>query len=215
MLEVVTKTYILGEFSLEPDKRMLNAPSGERHLASRPFRILVYLIENRDRVVTRQELLDRFWQGEDVYDYSLSKSIGAIRKALDDKLDSPTFIETRYSEVYRYVGPLQEQTLESRAAPYDADDQNASLNYVVEEAREVKIVVEEEEIHASAAEGDAALEIPKPVSQLRPGERKMSHRAMLSVILCAAIAFTAVFALIIERNRSRTSAQVNQRKPIG
>src|SRR2546421_517335 len=106
------RKYLLGRCVLDPDRRLITCNGDIVRLANKPFQVLVYLVENRDRVVTRQELLDRFWDGKDVYDDTLRKSVGAIRKAL--ALDeSARFIETRHREGYRYVGPIEEQISES------------------------------------------------------------------------------------------------------
>jgi DNA-binding winged helix-turn-helix (wHTH) protein len=60
--------YLLGEFSIDPGKRQIRRGTREIHLASRPFQVLLYLVEHRDQLVTRGELLERFWQSKDVYD---------------------------------------------------------------------------------------------------------------------------------------------------
>jgi len=102
------KKFSLGEFELEPEKRLLTLEGKPVRLAHRPFHVLLYLIENRDRMVSKKELLDKFWDGHNVYEVALSKCIGAIRKALGDKLDEPRFIETRWAEGYRYIGEFEE-----------------------------------------------------------------------------------------------------------
>ena len=107
-----SKRYLLGgEFDLEPDKRLLTTHTGTHvHLANRPFQVLVYLVEQRERVVSRRELLERFWDGRDVYDITLTKCVGAVRKALDDQQkEPPRFIETRWAEGYRFVGAVEER----------------------------------------------------------------------------------------------------------
>ncbi|MCC6744705.1 MAG: winged helix-turn-helix domain-containing protein, partial [Acidobacteria bacterium] len=81
----------LGEFSLEPSTRTLRRGGERVALTRRPFQVLVFLVEHADRVVTREELFEEFWDGHDVYDEALSKSIGAIRKAFGDSADSPRF----------------------------------------------------------------------------------------------------------------------------
>src|SRR6266705_1800138 len=106
------KKYLVGEFLIEPEKRLITRDGESVHLPNKPFQVLLYLIENRDRVVTREELLDRFWDGKDVYDDTLRKSVGAIRKALGDRSECARFIETRHREGYRYVGPLEEEVIE-------------------------------------------------------------------------------------------------------
>ena len=81
----ILKTYRLGEFELDPNKRLLKHEDGRVvHLSHLPFNVLLYLIDNRERIVTRRELLEEFWDGRDVYDITLTKCVGAIRKALSD-----------------------------------------------------------------------------------------------------------------------------------
>jgi TolB-like protein/DNA-binding winged helix-turn-helix (wHTH) protein len=112
MAEQFRKRYRLGEFEIEPEKRLLKRKNKTVHLAHKPFIVLLYLIENRERLVKRDELLERFWDGCDVYDVNLSKCVGAIRKALGERHDSSRFIETRWAEGYRYIGPLEEEVIE-------------------------------------------------------------------------------------------------------
>ncbi len=81
-----------------------------------PFQVLLYLIEHRDRVVSRQELLESFWDGHDVYDETLTKCIGAIRKALCDTSEQSRFVATHWAEGYRYVGPCEEMQVDSANA---------------------------------------------------------------------------------------------------
>lgn len=112
----IRKTYQLGEFEIDPNKRLLKREDGACvHLSNKPFQVLLYFVENRDRIVTRQELLDQFWEGRDVYDITLTKCVGAIRKALGENSEKPRFIETRWAEGYRYIGPFADLSLASPA----------------------------------------------------------------------------------------------------
>ncbi|MGH9961835.1 MAG: winged helix-turn-helix domain-containing protein, partial [Pyrinomonadaceae bacterium] len=86
--------YLLGDLVLDPKARHLSRGGVPVHLTRKPFQVLLYLVEHHDRLVTRRELLDQFWEGHDVYDETLTKCVGAIRKALDDQTESPRFIET-------------------------------------------------------------------------------------------------------------------------
>src|SRR5205823_3683608 len=127
------KRYLLGDCLLDPDRRLIVCNGDMAHLPNKPFQVLLYLIDNRDRVVSRQELLDRFWDGKDVYDDTLRKSIGAIRKALGDRSEGAHFIETRHREGYRYVGLLEEEVIEY--APV----------FEIEKTRGMHIIIEEED----------------------------------------------------------------------
>ena len=105
------RSFSLGPFLLEPEKCLLTQGGESVHLARRPFQVLLYLTENRERVVSKNELLDRFWDGHDVYEVALSKCIGSIRKAMGDKVDAPTYIETRWADGYRYIGPFEDNVV--------------------------------------------------------------------------------------------------------
>src|SRR5271154_5887909 len=99
--------FVLGSAYLDPDKQLLTIGARSVSLQRKPYQVLLWLIENRHRMVHRKELLERFWDGKEVYDQSLSKAIGSIRKALGEE-EGSEFIETRWGLGYRYVGPFQE-----------------------------------------------------------------------------------------------------------
>jgi DNA-binding winged helix-turn-helix (wHTH) protein/Tfp pilus assembly protein PilF len=98
----------LGPAQLHSANQTLTIGTRTVALQRKPFLVLQYLIENRDRMILRKELLDQFWDGQEVYDESLSKAIGTIRKAFGDVPGSPQFIETRWGQGYRYIGPCDE-----------------------------------------------------------------------------------------------------------
>lgn len=105
----MSSRYLIGEFELDPPGRRLRRPGSELvHLPNRPFQALVYLVSNRDRLVPRAELLEQFWDGREVYDGALTRCMSTVRKALDDQGDAPRYIETRWAEGYRFIGPCSE-----------------------------------------------------------------------------------------------------------
>ena len=108
MEKVADKNFVFAEFNLQAELQTLRREGAEVHLAKRPFDVLLFLIENRERVVSREELLNRFWDGHEVYDDALRKCVGAIRTALDDLGKSPRFIETRRGSGFRFIGAVSE-----------------------------------------------------------------------------------------------------------
>ena len=107
------KNFVFDKFRLEAELQTLRRDGAEIHLAKRPFQVLFFLIENRERIVSRDELLDKFWDGHDVYDDALRKCVGAIRKALDDFETPPRFVEIRRGSGYRFVGTVFEEDEET------------------------------------------------------------------------------------------------------
>jgi TolB-like protein/DNA-binding winged helix-turn-helix (wHTH) protein/tetratricopeptide (TPR) repeat protein len=108
MEEVADRNFVFAEFILQAELRTLRREGAEVHLARRPFDVLLFLIQNRERVVSREELLNRFWEGHEVYDDALRKCVGTIRTALGDLGKSPRFIETRRGSGFRFIGAVSE-----------------------------------------------------------------------------------------------------------
>jgi DNA-binding winged helix-turn-helix (wHTH) protein/tetratricopeptide (TPR) repeat protein len=72
------------------------------------FNLLVYLIQNRDRVVTREELLEKVWCDRFVSDATLSSCIRAVRKALGDSGSRQTVIQTVHGRGFRFTAGITE-----------------------------------------------------------------------------------------------------------
>jgi DNA-binding winged helix-turn-helix (wHTH) protein/tetratricopeptide (TPR) repeat protein len=84
--------------------------------APKVFGLLVYLLQERHRVVQRDELLDAIWQGQDVSDSVLARTIMQARKLIGDSASQPTCIKTVHGHGYRVVGEVFESAAPLRAA---------------------------------------------------------------------------------------------------
>lgn len=69
---------------------------------------LVFLVENRGRLVQRQELLSAVWSSAFVSDHVLNRAIGQLRKALEDDAKEPRYIETVPTLGYRFIAQVEE-----------------------------------------------------------------------------------------------------------
>lgn len=69
--------------------------------------LLVYLAQHRDRIVTRQELLDALWAGKVVTESTLSSCIKAARQAVGDSGEEQNCIATIHRRGYRFVQRLR------------------------------------------------------------------------------------------------------------
>jgi len=72
------------------------------------FDLLVYLIENRERVVGRDELLENLWQGKVVTDSALAARLKDARKALGDSGNKQEFIKTVHGRGYQFIARIDE-----------------------------------------------------------------------------------------------------------
>jgi DNA-binding winged helix-turn-helix (wHTH) protein/TolB-like protein len=76
-------------------------------LEPKAFNLLVYLIENRDRVVGKSEILDAVWRDTAVSDNVLSVTVAKLRKALGEDPKVPRYIQTVHTRGYRFVADVE------------------------------------------------------------------------------------------------------------
>src|ERR1700733_7492560 len=93
----------------------LSADGTPVSLEPKTLRLLLYLIQNRGRLVRKQEVLDSVWQDTAVTESALTRSIGLLRKALNDDSREPRFIETVPTAGYRFIAEVE--ILPSAQAP--------------------------------------------------------------------------------------------------
>ncbi|MEZ5560569.1 MAG: winged helix-turn-helix domain-containing protein [Pseudomonadales bacterium] len=72
------------------------------------YRVLLHLLERRDRVVTKDELLEDLWAGKVVSDATLSNALKLARKAVGDTGDAQQVIRTVRGHGYRFVASVQQ-----------------------------------------------------------------------------------------------------------
>lgn len=99
--------YRIGRFELDPRRIELTAGGMPAELSRKPTQLLIYLIEHRERIVTREELRSALWPGVAVGNGSLTQAIWEIRQAFGDGRASPRFIATCHGRGYRFVGSLE------------------------------------------------------------------------------------------------------------
>src|SRR5262245_11842420 len=102
------------EFAVSPEERMVTRAGVEVPLIPRYFDLLVLLLEQRHRAVTRDEILERVWSDVVVSDGALSQAIRTLRRALGDAAREPIYIRTVSRHGYRFVYP---EVVEESAAP--------------------------------------------------------------------------------------------------
>jgi TolB-like protein len=106
--------YLFNDFALDADRRELRRGPNLVAMAPQVFDLLEYLIRNRERVVTKDDLLASVWNGRIVSDSALSTRINAARCAIDDTGEEQHLIRTLPRKGVRFVGTVRE---EQRPAP--------------------------------------------------------------------------------------------------
>ncbi len=99
--------YRFGGFSLDTARFELRGPDGLRPVEPQPLELLVYLIEHRDRLVTKGELHRAIWGARFVSDAALSTLVRAARRAVDDDGQAQGIIKTLHGRGFRFVAEVE------------------------------------------------------------------------------------------------------------
>lgn len=75
----------------------------------RVFELLSYLVQNRDRMVTKVEIFEQIWDGRTVSDSALSSQIKAVRRAIGDDGKSQSLLRTVHGKGFRFIGQVTER----------------------------------------------------------------------------------------------------------
>jgi DNA-binding winged helix-turn-helix (wHTH) protein/Tol biopolymer transport system component len=107
MKELATKTYTFAEHELDLARRLLLRAGQPIPLNAKAFDLLVVLIENRERVIAKEELMELVWRDQFVEEANLTVQVSALRKALGEKKDEHRFIVTMPGRGYRFVADVK------------------------------------------------------------------------------------------------------------
>jgi TolB-like protein len=101
--------YLFENLALDTDRRELRRAGTEVSLEPQVFDLLEYLIRNRERVVSKDDLLASVWHGRIVSESTLSTRITAARSAIGDSGEQQRLIKTLSRKGIRFVGSVSEQ----------------------------------------------------------------------------------------------------------
>ncbi|MCC6363104.1 MAG: PD40 domain-containing protein [Bryobacterales bacterium] len=147
--------FSFGAFELSVRRRELRWQTDLVALTGKPFDTLVCLLENRDRIVTREDLIQRVWKRTHVSDNAIDRVLTELRAALNRHDAGTMWIRTVYGEGYRFIGDVTESV-----------DQSTRVNLPVPAA--------------SAVDGQ---QTPSPGTQLVREDTSWSRRRLTRAVL--------------------------------
>src|SRR5215218_7032271 len=100
--------YLFEEYAFDTDRRELHRGADVVAVTPQVFDLLDYLIRNRERVVSKDDLINVIWNGRSVSDAALTTRLNAARTAVGDSGEEQRLIKTLPRKGFRFVGPVQE-----------------------------------------------------------------------------------------------------------
>ena len=102
-------TFSFGDYDIDVERRELRRAKTPVHVEPQVFDLLVYLVKNRDRVVSKDDLIASVWGGRIVSDSTLTSRINAVRNAVGDTGEDKKLIRTIARKGFRFVGAVHVQ----------------------------------------------------------------------------------------------------------
>jgi TolB-like protein len=100
--------YYFEEFALDTDRRELHRGAEMVAITPQVFDLLDYLIRNRERVVTKEDLINAVWNGRAVSDAALTTRLNVARGVIGDSGEEQRLIRTLQRKGFRFVGTVRE-----------------------------------------------------------------------------------------------------------
>ena len=112
--------YFFGNYALDTDRRELRRGADMVLTSPQVFDLLEYLIRNRERVVSKDDLVSAIWKGRIVSDAALTTRLNAARSVIGDSGEEQRLIKTLPRKGFRFVGAVNERNQDSTATLVDS-----------------------------------------------------------------------------------------------
>src|SRR5262245_55958579 len=100
--------YRFGDCELDTNLYTLQRAGQTIRLRPKVFRVCLFLLQHRDRVVTREELCAQVWPEQFISQATLEGVIRTVRQVAGDNGQAQSFIQTLHGYGYRFVAPVEE-----------------------------------------------------------------------------------------------------------
>ncbi len=102
-----SRVYAFGPFRLDVEKRRVISQSGAVGLTPKAFDLLLALVEQKGRVVSKEALMRRVWADRFVEENNLAQTISALRKSLRENGDDANYVENIPKRGYRFAAQVE------------------------------------------------------------------------------------------------------------
>jgi DNA-binding winged helix-turn-helix (wHTH) protein/Flp pilus assembly protein TadD len=195
--------YVFDDYLLDPDRCELRRGSSPVAIEPQAFDLLQYLIRHRERVVSRDELIESIWAGRLVSESALSTRINAVRNAIGDSGTQQRLIKTLPRRGIRFVGDVREEPQAVEELPSGASEGRAVETTELYEANN--------QSNWQAPEGSLEKLPQLMASPLKPSRRFFSRLTLLVFaavsLACFGVLTWSYLARSAQSERTRANIQ--------
>jgi TolB-like protein len=116
--------FMFGDYVLDPERRELMLRGQAIALGPQAFDLLLHLITHRDRVTSKDDLLEAVWGGRIVSESTITSHINAVRRAIGDSGEEQRLVRTVARKGFRFVGDITSSEVEEGRQPDGAGDKD-------------------------------------------------------------------------------------------
>ncbi|MEO6723827.1 MAG: winged helix-turn-helix domain-containing protein [Blastocatellia bacterium] len=180
-LPVFLPVFVFDDVRVDPHFARILKSGSEVPIEPKAFDLLIFLIENRGRLLEKGELLDAVWKDAIVTENALTREIGRLRKTLGDDPKAARYIQTVHSRGYRFIAEVGI----SNGAARNGEATNAHNSGIAKE----------EEVATAVGEvaGEVATE-PEPNFNQTKLSRLSSYKVLLLIV---ALTFACIAAFFV------------------
>src|SRR5215467_5128407 len=109
--------YLFEDYRLDTDRRELYRATSPISVEPKVFDLLVYVIRNRERVVSKEDLIAAIWNGRIISESALTTCINAARNAIGDSGEAQRLIKTLPRKGIRFIGIVREEAKSAAVTP--------------------------------------------------------------------------------------------------
>jgi anti-anti-sigma factor len=126
---LLSRIFRFGPYEVDLGTGELRKNGRKRHLQEKPFQVLSVLLEQRCKLVTRDELRQRLWPRDTFVDFEngLNTAVSKLRHALCDSAEDERYIETLPRRGYRFVAHVEEPGVVASAERKELEIQKSSI----------------------------------------------------------------------------------------
>ena len=106
MTEDISPVFLFGDIQVEPRTLKLMKAGRAVQIEPKAFKVLLFLIDNRGRLVEKDEILNSVWKETSVTENALTREIAKLRRVLGDDPKQAKYIQTVHTRGYRFIAEV-------------------------------------------------------------------------------------------------------------